>query len=350
MHLCGGGSDGAGSLYRGKREEETGLFLSSPHGCEKIGQTALGKTSDITASGSASTLPAKHAYAVGLVHMPSVEDGEIFQCIMTDAQGHAIIRGVKYRGETKMGFLDRLFGKKQKNYQPLVIYGLCGPIGVGAHKSGEAFYWTASVILQAWKEEGSDELHTEKIHLEKECDEEGVRALQQQLSGHTIFHARVRRGEGGFELLELLEAPCEEAQLQQLVPEQPKRNEQEPSAQPAGTLTFGKEEIELNTDSEEAMHLFYKLKKRQAGWRSDAVKLVTDTFVPAYNEAKEKGKKLTKKEVREQILLHAITLSEDGSDAFTFHFTFEKEGEKMQLDVSGSVSKGMIDCQWNIEQ
>ena len=152
------------------------------------------------------------------------------------------------------------------------------------------------------------------------------------------------------ELLELLEAPCEEAQLQQLVPEQPKRNEQEPSAQPAGTLTFGKEEIELNTDSEEAMHLFYKLKKRQAGWRSDAVKLVTDTFVPAYNEAKEKGKKLTKKEVREQILLHAITLSEDGSDAFTFHFTFEKEGEKVQLDVSGSVSKGMIDCQWNIEQ
>ena len=54
--------------------------------------------------------------------------------------------------------------------------------------------------------------------------------------------------------------------------------------------------------------------------------------------------------MREQILLHAITLSEDGSDAFTFHFTFEKEGEKVQLDVSGSVSKGMIDCQWNIEQ
>lgn len=250
-----------------------------------------------------------------------------------------------------MGFLDRLFGKKQHNYQPLTIYGLCGPIGVGAHKSGEAFYWTASVILQAWKEEGSDEVHTEKIHLEKECDEEGVRSLQRQLSGHTIFHARVRRGEGGFELLDLLEAPCEDAQLQQLVPlPQPEEKVQTADEQPTEICTFGKEDVKVNTGSEEAMQLFQKLQKRPVGWRADAVKLITDTFVPAYNATQEKGKKLTKKEVREQIRLHSITLSEDGSDTFLFHFTFEQAGQQRSLDVSGSVSKGMIDCRWDENQ
>ena len=72
-------------------------------------------------------------------------------CFLT----HAIM---KQNAEVKeMGLFDRLFKKREKqNYRPLIIYGLCGPVGLGAHKSGEAQYWRASIILRAWKEEGSE--------------------------------------------------------------------------------------------------------------------------------------------------------------------------------------------------
>ena len=105
-------------------------------------------------------------------------------CFLT----HAIM---KQNAEVKeMGLFDRLFKKREKqNYRPLIIYGLCGPVGLGAHKSGEAQYWRASIILRAWKEEGSDVLHEEKIRLEKSCDEEGVHVLQAQLRKNAIFHA-----------------------------------------------------------------------------------------------------------------------------------------------------------------
>lgn len=255
-----------------------------------------------------------------------------------------------------MGFLDRLFGKKQKTMQPLVIYGLCSPIGVGAHKSGEAYYWTASVILSAWRADNEEEVHVEKIHMEKECDEEGVHALQAQLKGSTIFHARVRRSESGFELLELLEVPCEDEQLERLVPKETAKTleaVEEEAVQKVETeketVVFGKEEITLNGSGEEATHLFYQLKKRQVGWRSDALKLAADHFVPTYNERLEKGKKLTKKEIKENSILHSITLSEDGGDAFTFHFIFSKGDKQISLDVSGTIAKGMSECRWHEE-
>ena len=132
---------------------------------------------------------------------------------MTGFLTHAIME--KKIAEVKeMGLFDRLIKRKQKqNYKPLVIYGLCGPVGVGAHKSGEARYWTASIILRAWKEEGSEALHEEKIRLEKTCDEDGVHALQEQLRKNAIFHAKVRMSEQGLELLELLEPDCDEPQL-----------------------------------------------------------------------------------------------------------------------------------------
>lgn len=246
-----------------------------------------------------------------------------------------------------MRFLDRIFGKKQSQYQqPLIVYGLCGPIGVGAHKSGEAFYWTASVILSAWHEENSEEVHVEKIRLEKESDEDGVHALQQQLKANTIFHAKVRPCEAGLELLELLDPDCEDALLQQYVP---KELPQKKTVKNEGTLTFGKEEILLKQTGEEAMHLFYKLKKRQAGWRNDAIKCIGDTFVSEYNESQEKENKLTRKELGEIIQLQTITLSEDGKDAFVFHFQMKRNGKAYHFHVKGTISNGFSDCQWECE-
>lgn len=241
-------------------------------------------------------------------------------------------------------FLGKLFGKKQQTYQPLIICGLCGPIGVGAHKSGEAYYWTASVILSAWREEGSEEVHVEKIRLEKECDQEGVHQLQQQLKGNTIFLARVRPCEEGFELLELLQCPYDDELLR---PWMAKEETNHTVEKPADTFAFGKEEVTLKGNNEEAMHLFYKLKKRQAGWRSDGVKKIADVFVPAFNEKQEKGKRLTKKEVNEQIVLRSITLNEEGKDAFVFHFTFNKDGKTYHFFVDGTISGGIQTCRWN---
>lgn len=240
-------------------------------------------------------------------------------------------------------FISQFFTKKQNTYRPFIIYGLCGPIGVGAHKSGDAYYWTASVILVAWHEEGSEEIHEEKIRLEKECDQEGVLSLQQQLVGNTIFQARVRPSEEGFELLELLQSPCEDALLQTLLPKERKK---ETLVEKSNLSIFGKEEVRIEENSEEAMHLYYKLKKRQAGWRSAAVKQIADTFVPAFNERQEKGKHLTKKEFNEGVVLRSISLSEDGSDTFVFHFDFEKDGITYEYHVSGSISKGIEDCHW----
>ena len=105
----------------------------------------------------------------------------------------------EYWGEDKMGILDRFFKKRKKSHEPLIVFGLCGPIGVGAHKSGEAYYWTASVILHAWREENGTQLHTDKIRLEKRCDEEGVHELQNCLKGNMIFRAKVRMSEEGLE-------------------------------------------------------------------------------------------------------------------------------------------------------
>ncbi len=268
---------------------------------------------------------------------------------MSDDRRDRVVRACynekeEYWGEFMIKFIGQFFTKKQKTYRPLIIYGLCGPIGVGAHKSGDAYYWTASVILAAWHEEGSEEIHEEKIRLEKECDQEGVLSLQQQLTGNTIFQARVRPSEEGFELLELLQSPCEDALLQTLQPKELKKEEAVDDK--SNLFVFGKEEIQVEENSEEAMHLFYKLKKRQAGWRSAAVKQIADTFVPAFNERQEKGKHLTKKEFNEKVVLRSISLSEDGSDTFVFHFAFDKDGTSYEYHVSGSISKGIQDCRW----
>lgn len=275
----------------------------------------------------------------------------------------------EYWGEDKMGILDRFFKKRKKSHEPLIVFGLCGPIGVGAHKSGEAYYWTASVILRAWREENGTQLHTDKIRLEKRCDEEGVHELQNCLKGNMIFRAKVRMSEEGLELLELLQAPCRDEQLEAYLASEKRESAEtadavqvsalekeekktvtqevnEPQKEMKDKVTFGREEIAVAGSNDAAVHLFYKLKKRPVGWRNDAVKAIVDEFVPAYNESHGKTKKLTKTAAKEGMHLVSLTLAEDGSEHFTFHFTLDLDQKVVHLQADGTLSNEITECQW----
>ncbi len=260
---------------------------------------------------------------------------------MTGFLTHAIME--KKIAEVKeMGLFDRLIKRKQKqNYKPLVIYGLCGPVGVGAHKSGEARYWTASIILRAWKEEGSEALHEEKIRLEKTCDEDGVHALQEQLRKNAIFHAKVRMSEQGLELLELLEPDCDEPQLAALrgVQEDARTEtavDPEVAEGRCRIQTFAKEKTRLYFEGkqEEGIRILHAMQKRQVGWYNDAVNYAADRAVPKYNETLRSGeRKLTKKAFREQVRLAKIVISDN--ERFVFWLDTTDLVKDAVIGVSG---------------
>ena len=156
---------------------------------------------------------------------------------------------------------------------------------LGAHKSGEARYWTASIILRAWKEEGSETLHEEKIRLEKTCDEDGVHALQEQLRKNAIFHAKVRMSEQGLELLELLEpdcmsrswrhcAACKKMHAQKSGPGGRGR------ALPHPDIRQREDKVYFEGKQEEGIRILHAMQKRQVGWYNDAVNYAADRAVP----------------------------------------------------------------------
>ena len=66
---------------------------------------------------------------------------------------------------------------------------------------------------------------------------------------------------------------------------------------------------------------------------------------------KSGGKKinLLEKSVGEIIQLQTITLSEDGKDAFVFHFQMKRNGKAYHFHVKGTISNGFSDCQWECE-
>lgn len=262
-------------------------------------------------------------------------------CFLT----HAIM---KQNAEVKeMGLFDRLFKKREKqNYRPLIIYGLCGPVGLGAHKSGEAQYWRASIILRAWKEEGSDVLHEEKIRLEKSCDEEGVHVLQAQLRKNAIFHAKVRISEQGFELLELIENDCSEPQLEALrgaaAPQADVRMSEEEEAEVAEgrcriqTFAKARTKVYFEGKQEEGIRILHAMQKRQVGWYNDAVNYAADRAVPKFNAALPNGeKKLTKKAFREQVRLQKIVISDN--ERFVFWLDATDLVKDAVIGVSGSL-------------
>ena len=275
-------------------------------------------------------------------------------CFLT----HAIM---KQNAEVKeMGLFDRLFKKREKqNYRPLIIYGLCGPVGLGAHKSGEAQYWRASIILRAWKEEGSDVLHEEKIRLEKSCDEEGVHALQEQLRKNAIFHAKVRISEQGFELLELIENDCSEPQLEALrgadAPQANVRMSEEEDAEVAEgrcrIQTFAKARTRVYCEGkqEEGIRILHAMQKRQVGWYNDAVNYAADRAVPKFNAALPNGeKKLTKKAFREQVRLQKIVISDN--ERFVFWLDATDLVKDAVIGVSGSLQGGIDGAQLQQEE
>ena len=259
-----------------------------------------------------------------------------------------------------MGLFDRLFKKREKqNYRPLIIYGLCGPVGLGAHKSGEAQYWRASIILRAWKEEGSDVLHEEKIRLEKSCDEEGVHALQEQLRKNAIFHAKVRISEQGFELLELIENDCSEPQLEALrgadAPQADVRMSEEEEAEVAEgrcriqTFAKARTKVYFEGKQEEGIRILHAMQKRQVGWYNDAVNCAADRAVPKFNAALPNGeKKLTKKAFREQVRLQKIVISDN--ERFVFWLDATDLVKDAVIGVSGSLQGGIDGAQLQQEE
>lgn len=289
-----------------------------------------------------------------------------WESIMTDVDGHAIMRAIN--GVKRMGLFDQLKRQKAKQggQRPMMIYGLCGPLGVGAHKSGEARYWWASVLLKAWQEEGGA-LREEKIRLEKACDEEGVHALQQQLLPGTIFHARVRFHENGLELLDLLETDCAHAQLQPIKarmdlpktavraasPQTNIRPAAEERTQPAQTditelarhretLEFAKGMVEIRYEKrgpayiEDCQTTLRRLMHRQNGWKADALQYAANAFLPFVQEANPK-QKWTKKGFKEQLRLERIDVLEKGN--FVFYLDAGSLLADRQLFIIGSLEE-----------
>ncbi|MEH2998540.1 DUF7021 domain-containing protein [Bacillus pumilus] len=97
------------------------------------------------------------------------------------------------------------------------IIAVTGPSGVGAGKTGQESLWTASIPLIAWKEK--DLITTENIRLCWLTDEEGLREKQAQLHKESIVTLQVRKGEGEFMLVSLIDTDTQDQKLQEILEE-----------------------------------------------------------------------------------------------------------------------------------
>ncbi|KRU17340.1 DUF2262 domain-containing protein [Bacillus pumilus] len=97
------------------------------------------------------------------------------------------------------------------------IIAVTGPSGVGAGKAGKESLWTASIPLIAWKDK--DLITTENIRLCWLTDEEGLREKQTQLHKNSIVTLQVRKGEGEFMLVSLIDTDTQDEELQVILEE-----------------------------------------------------------------------------------------------------------------------------------
>ncbi|WP_456265515.1 MULTISPECIES: DUF2262 domain-containing protein [unclassified Bacillus (in: firmicutes)] len=99
----------------------------------------------------------------------------------------------------------------------VTIIAVTGPSGVGAGKAGQVPLWIASIPLIAWKENGH--ITTENVRLCWLTDDEGLREKQAQLHKESIVTIQVRKGEGEFMLVSLINTDTKDQALQEILEE-----------------------------------------------------------------------------------------------------------------------------------
>lgn len=97
----------------------------------------------------------------------------------------------------------------------VTIIAVTGPSGVGAGKAGQVPLWTASIPLIAWKENGH--ITTENVRLCWLTDDKGLREKQAQLHKESIVTLQVRKGEGEFMLVSLIDTDSKDQALQEIL-------------------------------------------------------------------------------------------------------------------------------------
>ncbi|MCM2990466.1 DUF2262 domain-containing protein [Bacillus safensis] len=99
----------------------------------------------------------------------------------------------------------------------ITIIAVTGPSGVGAGKAGQQSLWTASIPLIAWKENGH--ITNENVRLCWLTDDEGLREKQAQLHKESIVTIQVRKSEGEFMLVSLIDTDTKDQALQEILEE-----------------------------------------------------------------------------------------------------------------------------------
>lgn len=120
-----------------------------------------------------------------------------------------------------MGLLEKLFKKEteEANTQEriLEIVAVTGPQGVTGLRNPEKKLWTASIALTAWRLcETTAPVREEVRRLSAETDEERLKWMQRMIKKDSVVRLRVREVAGGFELEDVLESFCTDAEMREI--------------------------------------------------------------------------------------------------------------------------------------
>lgn len=117
-----------------------------------------------------------------------------------------------------MSFFERIFKKELQETKEqghiMEIVAVTGPEGVSGSKGPEETLWTAGITLTAWRLcDVNAPVHHEMRRLMAEVDDEDLKWLQRMIKKDCVVKLQVREIAGGFELEELLESYCNDAEM-----------------------------------------------------------------------------------------------------------------------------------------
>ncbi len=124
-----------------------------------------------------------------------------------------------------MGLLEKLFKKESEETgtqeRILEIVAVTGPEGVSGVRDPEEMLWTASIALTAWRLcDTTAPVHEEVRRLSMEADQERLKWMQRMIKKDSVVRLRVREIAGGFELEDVLESFCTDAEMQEVFAKQ----------------------------------------------------------------------------------------------------------------------------------
>ena len=244
------------------------------------------------------------------------------------------------------------------------ILAVTGPVGFGGSRAEGEAYWTVSLPLTAWREEGGP-IHQEDTSLVALADEKVLPYLRRRAPGDAIIQARVRQGlEDDRFLLVGMPAPVMDRELKAILDEQKKPVTFWESG--LGTFTLNRAvrwfeleadwlgqpaRLEFDQDENRAdclLHL-HTLMDNQQEWDRRIRSFAAGKLLELANQwAQEDGEEESPREVTQEdfmsrMELDAVQIYEDG--AFDFWFNDGDLFWGHAIHVTGSLESGPEDAQ-----